>query len=155
MELVQHPFYIWLFRVSQHCGGEGLFSGLGGLQRFFSSWQVRDGGAHYHCPRCEATCEVPSCSGQGKPEKLGSQGALLSPCPHSMPGVYLFPEVRLGCEALKGKVTTLPQPLLKTNGPACLRDLLRVPISSANAWLAQPWHKASMQGGWLVPGVPG
>lgn len=49
-------------------------------------------------------------------EELGSLGALLPACllPGSA-GVYMFPAAWLGCEALKGELTTWLQPLLKAN----------------------------------------
>lgn len=49
-------------------------------------------------------------------EESGSLFALLPAClPSSPAGVYMFPVAWLGCEALKGEVTTWLQPLLKAN----------------------------------------
>lgn len=46
----------------------------------------------------------------------GSPGAFLPACPlPGSAGVYVFPAAWLGCEALKGEVTTWLQPLLKAN----------------------------------------
>lgn len=49
-------------------------------------------------------------------EESGSFGALLPAClPPGSVGVYVFLVAWLGCEALKGEMTTWLQPLLKAN----------------------------------------